>query len=220
MDVIRRMVVLGVVLGAVLGHVAAQPSQGGLVGGPGGHGNPGGTLQNPRDIIRPDTAYFIKAKGTQKVLDVSGGARRQEPPSGSSRSTAPRRRSSALWRPERVSFSSEPRPGGHFLTLNLADTPTIASLTQELAATDPQTADAQKWKVVESDEPTCFFIVNKKAEDFALQPITADDRARLAWPRATGMTARSGFSRRRPRSLTQIPRDCGEWAGHRMLCAV
>lgn len=151
--------------------------------------NEGQVLSQLSDIINPDAAYFIKSKGSQKVIEVRGGSLlpgavvRQIALSGNLR--------------QKFSFTEagggfffiRSSTGGHFVTFHpqaggTLDPGTLPpeehpSLTQERLSSNPQTADAQKWRVVESGERGCFLILNKTDQTRALQPTSASDSARL-----------------------------------------
>ena len=155
--------------------VFAQPASGPLAGGVEIRSE-GQVLSKVADIITPGAAYFIKSKGSQKVLDVSGGS--SQPGAGV------RQLGLNGDLGQKFIFTDagggflfiRTSTGGHFVTLRRG---VIESLTQEPFSTDPKAADAQKWKVVGSGEPTCFFIVNKTDETRALRPETRADNARI-----------------------------------------
>ena len=150
--------------------------------------NEGQVLSRVTDIIAPDVAYFIKSKGSQKVMEVRGG---------SLLPTAEIQKGNLVGTlPQKFTFTDagggfffiRTSTGGHFVTLHPQTNGTLdpggiptgrhPALTQERFSTNPQTADSQKWKVVESGERGCFLILNKTDETRALQP-TSSDSVRL-----------------------------------------
>lgn len=154
-----------------------QPGGGRLVGGP---RNPGGVLQNPRDIIQPDTDYFIKSKGSQKVLDVIGES---DQPEAFVRQLTLNGNfgQKFIFTDAGGSFFFFRSTSGFFITLlsepviSQPGKPPVSNqfLTQErLAKNTPisNTLDARQWNVLESGKPACFLIVNKTNETRALQP--------------------------------------------------
>lgn len=173
-------------LGA-LTPIYAQPSKGGLTGG---HGGPSGVIQNPRDIIQPDTAYFIKSKGSQKVLDVTGGS--VQPGAVIQQLTLNGNFGQKfIFTDAGGGFFFIRSTSGLFVTLRTGQVisqpgkPPVPDefLTQEpLAKNTPlfNAQNAQQWKVIESGEPTCFFIVNKTKETRALQPANSSNNAGIA----------------------------------------
>jgi hypothetical protein len=129
--------------------------------------NEGQVLNRIADLITPGAAYFIKSKGSQKVANVTAGS--FQPGAAVRQLTL----NGAL--AQKFIFTDagggfffiRSSTGGHFVTLQ--ESPT-QFLSQELLSTNPKTADAQKWKVIDSGERTCFFIVNKTDETRVLQP--------------------------------------------------
>lgn len=155
-------------------HVKAQPTGGESVVVGGGLT----TLSfDPAEILRPGTVFFIKSKGSQKVLDVSGGS--------TATGTRVQQLSLAGTAGQKFFFEEtgdgfffvRTSTGGHFLTLNTRSNPASAFLTQEPPAAAPPAADAQKWQIRLTDERTAFLIVNKATGDLVLQPSSAGDGA-------------------------------------------
>ena len=147
-------------------------------------------LTRVSDIVTPGVVYFIKSKGSQKVIDVDGGSSRPGTAIRQLTLDGTLGQKFIFTKAEDGFFFIRTSTGGHFVTLHhepgvLVD-PTVSSppvsnpsLTQELLATNPLDTDGQKWKVVESGEPSCFLILNKTDETRALQPGSSSDRARL-----------------------------------------
>jgi len=138
--------------------------------------NEGQVLSKVADIITPGAAYFIKSKGSQKVMDVAGGS---DQPGALIRQLELNGKFEQKFIFTKAGggfFFIRSSTGGHFLTLHDGPNP---FLTQELLSSNPQTADAQKWNVVETVELGCFIILNKTDATRALQPNTATDSGRL-----------------------------------------
>ncbi|MGB7201399.1 MAG: RICIN domain-containing protein [Pyrinomonadaceae bacterium] len=139
--------------------------------------NEGQVLSKVADIITPGAAYFIKSKESQKVMDVAGGS---DQPGAVIRQLALNGKFEQKFVFTNAGggfFFIRSSTGGHFLTLHNQPKP---FLTQELLSSNPQTADSQKWNVVESVERDCFIILNKTDSTLALQPTTDSGRLTMA----------------------------------------
>lgn len=172
---VQGWIVIALFLLVATGDSLAQPATGPLTGRVDIR-NEGQVLSRVTDIIAPGAAYFIKSKGSQKVMDVSGGS---DQPGTVIRQLTLNGNFGQKFMFMNAGggfFFIRSSTGGHFLTLHNAPNP---FLTQELPSSNPQTADAQKWNVVESVERGCFIILNKTDATRALQPTTATDSGRL-----------------------------------------
>lgn len=147
-------------------------------------------LTRVTDIITPGVVYFIKSKGSQKVIDVDGGSSRPGTALKQLRLDGTLGQKFIFTTAGDGFFFIRTSTGGHFVTLHhepsasvdpSVTTPPVSkpSLTQELRTTNPLDADAQKWKVIESGESNCFLILNKTDETRALQPSSSSDSAKL-----------------------------------------
>lgn len=138
----------------------------------------GKVLTTLSDIITPGVAYFIKSKRSQKVINVRGGSFSPGAFVQQLTLNGAQEQKFSFEKTGDGFFFIRTSTGGHFVTLHTQQGST-PELTQELLSANPTTADTQKWKVVESDEFSCFLIVNKTNETLALQPASTSENARL-----------------------------------------
>jgi hypothetical protein len=170
------------------GDSLAQPAPGSLTGSV-DLKNEGQVLSNLGDIINPNAAYFIKSKGSQKVIEVRGGSLLPGAVVQQIALSGNLRQKFSFTEAGGGFFFIRSSTGGHFVTFHPQPGGTLdpgtlppeehPSLTQERPSSDPQNADAQKWRVVESGERGCFLILSKTDQTRALQPTSASESARL-----------------------------------------
>lgn len=152
----------------------------------------GQVISREDQIIQPGMAYFIKSKGSQKVLEVSGQSLQPGAAVKQNRLTGYLAQKFIFTDAGGGYFFIRTSPAGYYVTLEeqvvlrrgrrvgdtIIRTGGITYLTQQLLSNDPQRADAQKWRIGATDEPTSFFILNKTNETVAtLQPTSTSDGA-------------------------------------------